>query len=232
MHDAKIRRTVLIQVIHYKWDNRYLVDVLRRYPDKFAGVCRVNPEDPASPDHLREWTSQGCRGVRLSPAADTSGNWIRGPLMQPLWQRCSELKVPMTLLLPVSRLRDVAPLIERFPEMPVVIDHMADCPVDDSASLAQLLAMARYPKLFVKISHMWSLSRQRYPYADAAAMVGKVRDAFGAKRLMWGTDWPIKPELASYDERVALYEQPKNLPILNAEEREDVLYRTAERVWP
>lgn len=114
MHANDIDRTVLIQVIHYKWDNRYLVDTLRSYPSLFAGVCRVNPEDPNAPDHLSRWTEEGCHGVRLSPAADASGDWIRGALMPPLWKRCADLKVPMTLLLPVTRLVDVKPLIENI----------------------------------------------------------------------------------------------------------------------
>jgi predicted TIM-barrel fold metal-dependent hydrolase len=230
MDDYQIARTVLIQVIHYKWDNRYLVDTLRRYPRRFTGVCRVNPEDPGAPDHLTELTEAGCCGVRISPAADASGDWIRGPLMKPLWKRCSELRVPMTLLLPVSRLADVSPLIELHPELKVVIDHMADCPVDDPAKLRQLNAMARFPNVFVKISHMWSLSKQAYPYEDAGQMVAKVRDTFGAERLMWGTDWPIKPELLSYAKRVELYQ--KGINFLSAVEREEVLYKTANRVWP
>lgn len=32
-----VARTVLIQVIHYKWDNWYVADVLRRYPKVFRG---------------------------------------------------------------------------------------------------------------------------------------------------------------------------------------------------
>ena len=96
-------RTVIIQVIHYKWDNSYLADVLKRYPQQFHGVCRVNPEDPAAPDHLSRLTEeQGFHGVRLSPAAGPAGDWIRGPLMPPLWRRCAQLKVPMTLLIPVD----------------------------------------------------------------------------------------------------------------------------------
>src|SRR5579875_268115 len=40
-----VLRTVLIQIIHYRWDNSYLLSVLKRYPGTFQGVCRVNPED-------------------------------------------------------------------------------------------------------------------------------------------------------------------------------------------
>jgi predicted TIM-barrel fold metal-dependent hydrolase len=221
---------VLIQVIHYRWDNGYLADVLKRYPGKFQGVCRVDPEDAAAPDTLSELTAQGFRGVRLSPAANASGDWIGGPLMKPLWRRCGELKVPMTLLIPASRLPQVVPLLESNPELTVVIDHMADCPLDRPDLLAGLLAFARYPKVFVKISHLWSLSKQAYPYRDSLEQVKKLRDSFGAARLMWGTDWPIATEMLDYSQRVKLYDE--HLSFLNRDEQMDVMYRTVQRVWP
>jgi predicted TIM-barrel fold metal-dependent hydrolase len=225
-----ISRTVLIQVIHYKWDNRFLVATLRSHPGKFAGVCRVDPQNPAAPDHLSFWTEQGCRGVRLSPAADPTGDWIRGPQMLSLWKRCEDLKVPMTLLLPISRLPDTVPLLDKFPSLTTVIDHMADCPVDDSQGLQLLRSLARYPNLYVKVSHPWSLSKLPYPYPDVLAMIARLRDSFTANRLMWGTDWPIKPELLSYDRRVALYRD--HVPFLSRTEHRQLLAGTATRVWP
>jgi len=230
MHTNGVARTVLIQVIHYRWDNHYLIDVLRRYPGKFHGVCRVNPEDPAAPDHLSQLTEQGCHGVRLSPDATAKSDWIRGPLMTPLWQRCAQLRVPMTLLLPASRLPDVMPWIEKNPGLDVVIDHMADVPPDDPKGFQLLLQMARYPRVYVKISHMWSLSRRPYPYPDMAEQVARLRDGFGANRLMWGTDWPIVPDTLSYAQRVALYRD--HLGFLTSSERADILYKTVQRVWP
>src|SRR6185295_8239278 len=38
-----VARTVIIQVIHYRYDNSYLADVLKRYAGTFQGVCRVDP---------------------------------------------------------------------------------------------------------------------------------------------------------------------------------------------
>src|ERR1700733_10307693 len=82
-----VEKTVIIQVIHYRWDNRYLADVLKRYPTYFRGVSRVNPESPAAPDDLsRLVEQQGFRGVRISPAGNPSGDWISGPLMPPPWK--------------------------------------------------------------------------------------------------------------------------------------------------
>jgi L-fuconolactonase len=231
MRANNVARTVLIQVIHYRWDNSYLASVLKQYPNQFHGVCRVNPEDSAAPDHLSRLHEQDrFRGVRLSPAATAQGDWIRGPLMPPLWSRCAQLKVPMTLLIPVTRLPDIHPLIEANPELQVVIDHMADCPLNDPAKLELLLAVARYPNLFVKISHMWSLSAQPYPYPDAAVQVKRLFDTFGPKRLMTGTDWPISLNKLSYAQAVALYRN--RLDFLNAEDRAEIVSKTVQRVWP
>src|SRR5882724_11169515 len=187
-----VEKTVIIQVIHYRWDNSYLADVLKKYPTVFRGVARVNPESPAAPDDLsRLVEQQNFRGVRLSPAANASGDWISGLLMPPLWKRCEELKVPMTVLAPVTRMPEVALLLEKLPDLTVVIDHMADCPVDQPAELEKLIALKRYPKVFVKISHTWSLSKQPYPWPDSQEHVKRLHAAFGPGRLMWATDWPI-----------------------------------------
>src|SRR3984957_18630833 len=200
-----VDKTVIIQVIHYRWDNSYLADVLKRYPTYFRGVARVNPESPAAPDDLsRLVEQQGFRGVRISPAGNASGDWIHGPLMPPLWQRCDQLKVPMTILAPVTRMPEVAALVEKFPNLTVVIDHMADSPLDKPDQLKMLLALQRYPKVFVKVSHTWSLSKQPYPYLDSQAQVKRLYDAFGPERLMAGTDWPLVEGYCGYAKAVAI----------------------------
>ncbi len=226
-----IGKTVIIQVIHYKYDNGYLAAVLKQYPQYFRAVCRVDPQDPAAPDLLAKISAEpGFHGVRLSPAADAAGDWITGPLMPPLWKRCEELKVPMTLLTPIGRVPDIGRLIERFPHLTVVIDHMADCPVDQPSELEKLIALKRYPKVFVKISHTWSLSKQGYPWLDAQELVRRLYDSFGPKRLMWATDWPIGKERAAYAQRLELIRS--GMPFLNEEDKRWLLSETVRRVWP
>jgi L-fuconolactonase len=226
-----ISKTVIIQVIHYRYDNSYLAAVLKKYPTYFRGVCRVDPLDPAAPDHLSRISSQpGFHGVRISPAADATGDWISGPLMPLLWQRCQQLKVPMTLLAPISRIPEIGKLIERFPDLTVVIDHMADCPVDHPEELEKLIALVRYPKVFVKISHTWSLSKAEYPWTDSQALVKRLYDTFGPKRLMWATDWPIAKDRATYSQRLEVIRS--GMKFLNDEDKHWLLSKTVQEVWP
>jgi L-fuconolactonase len=225
-----VERTVLIQVIHYRWDNRFTADTLKKYPQYFQAVCRVNPESPGAPDDLTKLVEeQGFHGVRISPTADARGDWIHGPLMPPLWQRCHALKVPMTVLAPVTRLPEVAKLIEKFPDLTVVIDHMADCPLGKPDELAKLLALERYPKVFVKVSHTWSLSKEQYPYRDSQAQVKQLYEKFGPQRLMWGTDWPLVEGYCGYAKALAMVRD--EMKFLNEEDKSWMLSRTVERVW-
>jgi predicted TIM-barrel fold metal-dependent hydrolase len=226
-----VARTVIIQVIHYRWDNSYLADVLKQYPTMFHGVARVNPEDPASPDHLSKLVKeQRFRGVRLSPGAGAAGDWINGPLMPPLWERCQKLKVPMTILAPVTRMPDIAKLADKYPDLTMVIDHMADCPIDRPDLLKLLIDLKRYPKLFVKISHTWSLSKQQFPFRDTFAHVKALYDHFGPKRLMWGTDWPVSEHRATYPQTLEIVRD--HMDFLNEDDKSWMLSKTIERVWP
>jgi L-fuconolactonase len=226
-----VEKTVIIQVIHYRWDNSYLHDVLKQYPQYFQGVARVNPQDPAAPDHLSKLTASGFRGVRLSPSADASSDWIKGELMPPLWKRCAELKVPMTILAPISRMPDIGALVDKYPDLTVVIDHMADCPVDHPQELEKLIALKRHPKLFVKVSHTWSLSKQEFPYRDSQELVKRLHEAFGPQRLMWATDWPIVlNSKCSYAQALAMVRD--EMGFLNEDDKSWMLSKTVERVWP
>jgi L-fuconolactonase len=225
-----VARTVIIQVIHYRWDNSYAADVLRQYPKHFRGVARVNPESPAAPDDLsRLVEQQHFQGVRLSPAADTSGDWIRGPLMPPLWKRCQDLRVPMTILTAINRMPDIAGLADKFPDLTIVIDHMADCPADRPDELKKLLALARYPHIFVKVSHTWSVSTEPYPYRDAQEQVHRLYEGFGPQRLMWGTDWPLVEAHCGYAKALAMVRD--EMKFLSEEDKSWMLSRTIERVW-
>jgi L-fuconolactonase len=95
-------------------------------------------------------------------------------------------------------------LVKQFPEQAFVIDHMAkptikDGLLDDWAKGMQ--ALAQYPNVFCKISGMvteadwkdWK-KEQLFPYLDV------ITKAFGVKRLLYGSDWPVCLVAASYEQ--------------------------------
>jgi predicted TIM-barrel fold metal-dependent hydrolase len=69
------------------------------------------------------------------------------------------------------------------------------------------------------------VSQQPYPYLDAQQQLQRVHAAFGAKRLMWDTNWPVSLQQLPYARIVELYRD--RLRFFSAEDHEEVLYKTA-----
>jgi len=233
MAASGVDHTVIVHVIYYRWDCRYTADSVRAHPQKFMGVCRVDPEAANAADELTRWVrEEGYHGVRLSPYSGAGGDWINdAPRMDRIFGRCADLEVPMCILCDAPRLPDVARVIERHHErLDVCIDHMSDCPIDKPELLAKLTDLARFPRVYVKISHLWSLSREEYPYRDTHDQVKRLYDAFGPERLMWGTDWPMIEQYCGYAKALALYRD--ELDFLNDDDRQWILGRTALKLWP
>ena len=233
MNAHGVEKTVIVHVIHYRWDCRYAGDTINAHPDKFMGVCRVDPTAAGAADDLTRWVRDyGFRGVRLSPAADKSGDWIKDrEQMDRIVGKAAELKVPLCVLCPVTRIPDVARVIDRLKDsLDVCIDHMADSPPESPNELKKLLALAKYARVFVKISHLWSLSKEKYPYKDTHAQVKRLYDEFGPERLMWGTDWPGVEAYCGYAKALALYRG--ELTFLTDADRHWILGGTALKLWP
>jgi L-fuconolactonase len=124
-------------------------------------------------------------------------------------------------------------LVERFPQQPFVVDHVAK--PDIKAGLRhpwapQLRALARHPNVFCKASgmvteadwHLWSPAQLEY-YLDV------VFEAFGPERIMIGSDWPVCILAADYDRTMAVVEE--YVARLPAAAQEAVLGGTAVRFY-
>ncbi len=226
-----VEKAVVIQVFYHMFDNSYVRHLTEKFPRYFIGICRVDPRNPEAPDHLsRLVKEEKFQGVRLSPNGTPPGNWLMNmSLMLPLWKRCRDLKVPMTILSPIENIPHVGKLIEKFPDLTVVIDHMADTPLDQAEKLNDLLALARYPKVSVKISHTWLLSKERYPWMDAQQHVRRLYDGFGPRRLLWGSDWPMSERNTTYASTLSSVRD--DMKFLNEDDKAWILGKNAERIW-
>jgi L-fuconolactonase len=107
---------------------------------------------------------------------------------------------------------------------------MAECPFDQPQELEKLIALARFPRVFVKISHTWSISRRPYPWLDAQEYVKRLYAVYGPKRLMWGTDWPVSEKWTTYRKTLTVVRD--DMKFLNEEDKRWILSKTVERVWP
>ena len=66
MAEAGVGKAVIVQPIHYLFDNTYVGDTLKRFPGKFAAIGLVNQFEPGAADRLETLvTEHGFSGLRI-----------------------------------------------------------------------------------------------------------------------------------------------------------------------
>jgi L-fuconolactonase len=87
-------------------------------------------------------------------------------------------------------------LAQRYPDLPILLHHQGELRLtspDFESDLAVVVAGAAYPNIHIKASgfHYLTAPSWDYPYARARAEVlTPLLDAFGPRRLLWGSDFP------------------------------------------
>ena len=221
--------TVLIQPRYYLWDNAYLIQAAETYPDRLVVAGRVDPLLPDAPDALRELMQHPqLRGIRLAPNTDPETRWLDAASQDALWETAADTDATIGLLINRRQLPQAGAMAVRHPEVTVVIDHLGSPDYRDLDSLQNLLALADRPNVFVKLSGYPNGTRAAYPYPEAHPLIERVYRAFGPRRLMWGTDWPVCLTGATYRQA---FDSAWNLPFLSHADRQWIFADTAKRAW-
>jgi predicted TIM-barrel fold metal-dependent hydrolase len=229
-----VERAVLVQAHGaYGTDNSYVVDAVAAAPERLVSVGIVDPDDPDAPEHLRELAAtRGFAGVRLFGIGTTAPAWFDGPAGTALWATATELDLRLVATLLAPELPRLGHQLERFPDVPVVLDH---CGFPDLtggppyAGAAPLFALAGFEALHLKVtSHVLEDAEARSP-GGAAALVECLHARFGAERLVWGSDYPQTHD-RSYADLVALGQAA--CAALPRGEQERFLGGNALRLWP
>ena len=228
-----VNRVVLIQMSYYGFDNRYMLDAMRQAPGTFSGVAVVDHTAKNLLDTMRQLKQQGVRGFRIYPNTLPPGPYLTEDAMAAFWQHGADENLAMCALINPNGLAPLDKMCERFPQTPVVVDHFARIGVDGTireADVDTLCRLARYPRTHVKVSAFYALGKKKAPYLDLGPMIHRLRDAFGANRLMWATDCPYQVQNGhTYRDSIELVRS--QLDFLTPDDRAWMLRKTAEQVF-
>ena len=134
----------------------------------------------------------------------------------------------MTRIHQVTRLPAV---LERFPEVPVALDHLALPRLSDGPpydSLHPLFELVRFPNLYLKFSTE-TLYAARRGHSTPKEFFSRLLGRFGAQRIMWGSNFPATHD-RSFTDQMALARE--DLAFLPQEDQRWLFGEIALRVWP
>jgi predicted TIM-barrel fold metal-dependent hydrolase len=234
MDAAGIARAVVVQAsTAYGHDNSYLVESVAAHRDRLVGVFSVDILDPEAPRVIRRWRDAGLSGFRLFTTGTTmpgQAGWLDDPRGFPGWAMAAELGLPVCLQMTAKGIPALRTLLERFPTVPVLLDHLARPDLSDGppyALSASLFALADYPNVFLKLTSR-ALDLAGAGASTPEALLAAVIARFGAARICWGSNFPA----AEGTLPALLARSLTALDSLAEADRAAILGGTARRLYP
>lgn len=225
MDAAGVARVVIVPPAWEGDRNDLGLAAAQAHPDRFAVMGRLNPDAPESRGMIAGWRKQpGMLGFRFSLHAPSLMPLLTEGRIDWLWPEAEEHGIPVMVLVPHSLVHLIDRIAERHPGLRLVMDHCAIVGGKDEEAFRDfdnLLTLAKRPNVAVKVSCLPLFTTDAYPYRWLHPYLRKVYDAFGPRRMFWGSDLSRLP--CTY--RQGLTYMSEEIPWLTAEDKEWILGR-------
>lgn len=217
----------------YGFDNSYVVDSCNRFPDRLAAVGSVDMLAEESLATIRGWAEKGLKGLRMFTGGSTKDfdpSELDDPRSFKAWELCAELGLPMCIQTGPIGLPQVTMLAKRFSGVAIILDHLGRPDVLDGppyANARSLFELAPLSNIYLKLTPR-IFGDVKKGQASAESFFTAVRDAFGADRMAWGSNFPTSPGTLAEIKADA----EAGLASLSAEDRSWIFGKTAQKLYP
>ena len=234
MDQAAVAKAAVVQASSvYAFDNSYVAAAVAAYPTRFTGVFSVDLIAPDAVDRMKHWIGTGLTGMRLYTAGTSLPEqtvWFADPKTFPAWSFAGEADLPVCMQMRAKGFPQLKPMVERFPNVRFIIDHLARTEMADGppyAAAAPLFELARYPNVYLKVTHR-NFEEARTGRATPETFFARLVNEFGANRIAWGSNFPAAKQ--KLPELVALARD--SLGFLSPQDRDWIFEKTALSLYP
>ena len=193
---------VAVQVDQSEDETRFLLKLAEQHPFVLGVVGWVDLRAADLHSRLEHFSQfERFRGVRHIAQAEPDNFLEREDVVRGIGT-LGDFGLTYDILVYPNQLPAALALVEKLPEQPFVVDHLAKPRIRDGEQepwATQMRELASHPNVWCKVSGLvteadWSRWRPEdfHPYLDV------VFEAFGPDRLMFGSDWPVCLLAASY----------------------------------
>lgn len=173
------------------------------------------------------------KGVRHVVQGEPDINFILGKEFNEGIKQLRQYKLRYDILIFEKQLKPSIEFVDRHPNQIFILDHIAKPRIKErilSPWRENMIEMAKRPNVYCKISGMLTEADwQKWTGADLAPYLDTTLDAFGPKRLMLGSDWPVMLVAGRYKAWVDLVKQA--IKRYSTAEQERILHKNAEEAY-
>jgi predicted TIM-barrel fold metal-dependent hydrolase len=194
----------------YRYNASYILEVYAKHPTRFGLIKPFDPQSATVAEEIAQWAATpGVVGARVMLARESFE--ADDPGLNRIFAAAAQAGIPVNVMAS-GKLPLLRELARHNPQTQVVVDHVGlaqpqepPAPPEPFADLANVISLAALDNVAIKISGACTLSHQPFPYPDIWEPLGKVFDAFGFDRCLWGTDWTRAVKLLTYEQGVEAF---------------------------
>jgi len=247
MDRATVERAVLLQGPYYGEANAYVLDSVRRHPQRLLAAACVDPWEQGRDEITALLQGSPFRALKLECSEPTGlfgchpAATLADPDLRWLWDLLADLGLVLTVDLgtPGSRsyqtgaLRQIA---DEHPGLKIVVAHLGQPPRAGSGGHGlrtrweEQIELGRLPNVWFDCAALPAyFADEGYPYPSAGRWLRVAMDRIGPGKVMWGSDIPGLLRHATYPQLVAM--AGLHAAFLAPADRARFLSGTARRVY-
>jgi len=234
MDKAGVAKSAIVQAsTAYGHDNSYVAEAIAAHPTRFTGVFSVDVLAPDAVEKMKLWIGRGFSGMRLFTTGSTmpgQATWFDDPRSYPAWDYAGAAGLPVCMQMTPQGFPQLRGLMERFPKVRIILDHLARPKLTDGPPFAAdqpFFELANYPQVFLKVTPV-NVDAKDWGKATPQTFFGAVIKAFGASRIAWGSNFPATAGPLSD----ILGRAQTAFAFASAAEREWIFGKTAQALYP
>ncbi len=199
--------TVLVQAAADLSETRYLLDLAKHHPFVRGVVGWIDFEAADALNQLEALASDPVlKGLRPMIQSIEESGWVLRSEFEPLFRAMIAKGLCFDGLVRAHQIGDITQLAARYPDLQIVLDHGGKPDIAGGACagwMADVETLARHPNVHCKLSGFWTEAGEDIGIDVIRPYAAHLLTAFGADRLMWGSDWPVVELAGSYTDWIA-----------------------------
>ncbi|HEX4301218.1 MAG TPA: amidohydrolase family protein [Rhizomicrobium sp.] len=199
---ARIDKTILVQAAPTDAETQFLLEIAAATPF-VAGV--VGWSDFEAPDTAmriaRLCANPKLKGLRPMVQDMADDEWLLRPSLARAFEAMQRGRLRFDALVKPRHLPALAEFLDRYPALPVVIDHAAKPDIAHAGLdlwASYIRHIAKSSKAVCKLSGLVTEAGTGWSASTLKLYVDVLLESFGPSRLMWGSDWPVLNEAGDY----------------------------------
>jgi len=187
MDYAQVAAAVVTQEFIDGIQNSYLIQVERRYPNRFFTFGMLDYRQPGFME-LAPAVVDSFKGIKV-PAARLPRHFLTNDMMQLMHLLEEKGKIlGIELQDGDAQVGQMEEIIQECPNLKIAIGHFGM--VTRPGWLSQI-RLARHSNVYVESGGItWLFNDEFYPFPSAVRAIKEAADEVGMEKLMWGSDYP------------------------------------------